>query len=64
MEASSQGGEGAVDVSLTYKPVAWNTEYLTADFNESPVTTNGGGYDGFTGDSITPTRLPHQELPL
>lgn len=53
MEASTTAGEGAVDLSLTYKPVAWNTEYLTADFNESPVTTNGGGFDGFTGDSIT-----------
>jgi hypothetical protein len=53
MEASTTAGEGAVDLSLTYKPVAWNTEYLTADFNESPVTTNGGGFDGFTGDGIT-----------
>jgi outer membrane receptor for monomeric catechols len=54
MHASTTEGEGAVDVSLTFKPVAWNTEYVTADFNQSPVTSNGGGYDGFTGDGITP----------
>jgi catecholate siderophore receptor len=53
--ATTTEGEGAVDVSLTYKPVSWNTEYATADFNQSPVTTNGGGFDSFTGDGITPT---------
>jgi catecholate siderophore receptor len=47
--------EGAVDLSATYKPVPWNTEYLTADYNESPVTTNGGGFAGFTGDVINPS---------
>lgn len=52
--ATTAEGEGAVDVSVTYKPVAWNTEYITADFNQSPVTTNGGGFDSFTGDGITP----------
>jgi hypothetical protein len=53
--ATTTEGEGAIDVSLTFKPVPWNTEYATADFNQSPVTTNGGGFDSFTGDGITPT---------
>ncbi|MGA2018799.1 MAG: hypothetical protein ABSH26_17810, partial [Opitutaceae bacterium] len=52
--ATTAEGEGAIDFSVTYKPVAWNTEYITADFNQSPVTTNGGGFDSFTGDGITP----------
>jgi len=52
--ATTAEGEGAIDFSVTYKPVAWNTEYITADFNQSPVTTNGGGFDAFTGDGITP----------
>jgi outer membrane receptor for monomeric catechols len=54
MHASTSEGEGAVDVSLTYKPMAWTTEYVTADFNQSPTTSNGGGYDGFTGDGLIP----------
>ena len=50
--ASTTQGEAAVDLSLTYKPATWNTLYATTDFNESPVTTTGGGFDGFTGDRL------------
>jgi catecholate siderophore receptor len=50
--ASTTQGEEAVDVSVTYKAEAWNTFYATVDFNESPVTTTGGGFDGFTGDRL------------
>ncbi|HEY4988462.1 MAG TPA: hypothetical protein VII09_01575, partial [Opitutaceae bacterium] len=52
--ASTVEGEGAADVSLTYKPASWNTMYATGDYNQSPVTSNGGGYAGFTGDSLVP----------
>ena len=52
--ASTTQGEEAVDLSITYKNVSWNTFYLTADFNESPVSTNGGGFAAFTGDTINP----------
>ncbi|MDB6087262.1 MAG: TonB-dependent receptor [Gammaproteobacteria bacterium] len=50
--ATTTQGEEAVDASITYKTAPWNTLYVTADFNESPVTTNGGGFAGFTGDTI------------
>jgi hypothetical protein len=50
--ATATQGEGAVDTSITYKPVPWNTLYVTADFNESPVTTNGGGFAAFTKDQL------------
>src|SRR5450631_2034050 len=50
--AAATQGEGAVDTSITYKPVPWNTLYVTADFNESPVTTNGGGFAAFTGQQL------------
>jgi catecholate siderophore receptor len=50
--ATTSQGEFAVDTSVTYKTAEWNTLYATVDFNESPVTSNGGGFDGFTGDRI------------
>jgi len=50
--ASTSQGEAAIDTSITYKAASWNTFYLTVDFNESPVTSNGGGFDGFTGDRL------------
>ena len=50
--ASVTAGEAAADLSLTYKPAEWATAYLTADFNQSPVSTNGGGFAAFTGDAI------------
>jgi outer membrane receptor for monomeric catechols len=51
-KASTTQGEAALDLSLTYKPTPWSTYYATTDFNESPVTTTGGGFDGFTGDRL------------
>ena len=51
-QAAATQGEEAVDLSITYKPVPWNTLYATANFNESPVTTTGGGFAAFTGDRI------------
>jgi catecholate siderophore receptor len=50
--ASTTQEEEAADVSVTYKPMPWETLYVTVDFNESPVTTNGGGFSAFTGDEI------------
>ena len=50
--ASTTQVEEAVDTSITYKPQTWNTFYATVDFNQSPVTTNGGGYAAFTGDTL------------
>ena len=50
--ASTNQAEEAVDTSVTYKAAPWNTFYVTVDFNESPVTSNGGGFDGFTGDRL------------
>jgi outer membrane receptor protein involved in Fe transport len=50
--ATATAGEAAVDVSVTYKTAAWNTLYVTADYNQSPVTTNGGGFAAFTGDGL------------
>ena len=51
--ATATMGEMAADLSLTYKIASWNTLYVTADFNQSPVTTTGGGYAGFTGDQLS-----------
>jgi hypothetical protein len=53
--ATTTQGEAAVDASVTYKPAPWNTLYATADFNQSPVTTNGGGFAAFTGDKLAPS---------
>jgi outer membrane receptor protein involved in Fe transport len=50
--ASTTQGEAAVDTSLTYKPASWSTLYLTVNYNQSPVTTTGGGFAAFTGDRI------------
>jgi catecholate siderophore receptor len=50
--ATATQGESAADVSITYKPLAWLTTYLTADYNQSPVSTNGGGFAAFTGNTI------------
>ena len=50
--ATATMGEAALDLSVTYKDSSWNTLYATADFNQSPVTTNGGGYAAFTGDTL------------
>jgi catecholate siderophore receptor len=50
--ASTTQVEEAVDTSITYKPQTWNTFYATVDFNQSPVTTNGGGFAAFTGDTL------------
>jgi catecholate siderophore receptor len=47
-------GEEAADTSITYKPQEWSTFYATVDFNQSPVTTNGGGFAAFTGDTLNP----------
>jgi len=44
--------EEAVDTSITYKPLPWTTFYVTVDFNQSPVTTNGGGFAAFTGNTL------------
>jgi len=44
--------EEAADTSITYKPQTWDTFYATVDFNQSPVTTNGGGFAAFTGDTL------------
>lgn len=55
--ASATQGESAADLSVTYKPMPWLTAYLTADYNQSPVTTNGGGFAAFTGNSIDPTNF-------
>jgi outer membrane receptor protein involved in Fe transport len=50
--ATASAGEFAADASLTYKPQSWNTFYATVDYNQSPVTTTGGGFAAFTGDSL------------
>jgi outer membrane receptor for Fe3+-dicitrate len=50
--ADLSAGEGAADVSVTFKPVSWDTAYATVNFNQSPVTSNGGGFAAFTGQSI------------
>jgi catecholate siderophore receptor len=50
--ATATQGESAADMSVTYKPLAWLTTYLTADYNQSPVSTNGGGFAAFTGNTI------------
>jgi catecholate siderophore receptor len=50
--ASTTQGEEAVDVSLTYKAASWNTAYATVNFNESPVTTTGGGFAAFNGAGL------------
>ncbi len=50
--ATATHGEEAVDTSLTYKAAAWNTFYLTVDYNQSPVATTGGGFSAFTGQRI------------
>jgi catecholate siderophore receptor len=50
--ATATQGEEAVDTSITYKPMPWETLYVTVDYNQSPVTTNGGGFAAFTGDQI------------
>ncbi len=50
--ATATQGETAADLSVTYKPMSWMTTYLTADYNQSPVTTTGGGFAAFTGDTI------------
>ncbi|MEJ1964658.1 MAG: TonB-dependent receptor [Gammaproteobacteria bacterium] len=44
--------EWAANISLTYKIVSWATAYATANYNESPVAENGGGYAGFSGSTI------------
>ncbi len=53
-QASTTQVEEALDTSLSYKPVEWATFYGTVDFNQSPVTTNGGGFAGFTGATLNP----------
>jgi catecholate siderophore receptor len=50
--ATATQGETAADLSITYKPLPWVTTYLTADYNQSPVTTTGGGFAAFTGNTI------------
>lgn len=50
--SSTTQGEAAADVSVTYKAASWNTFYATVNFNESPVTTTGGGFAAFTGDRL------------
>jgi outer membrane receptor for monomeric catechols len=52
VHAAATMGEAAVDASVTYKTAPWNTLYATADFNQSPVTTNGGGFAAFTGNTL------------
>ena len=47
-------GEEAADTSITYKPQESSTFYATVDFNQSPVTTNGGGFAAFTSDTLNP----------
>jgi catecholate siderophore receptor len=44
--------EWAGNLSVTYKVAPWASTYATVNYNESPVTSNGGGYDGFTGTTI------------
>jgi TonB dependent receptor/TonB-dependent Receptor Plug Domain len=53
--ATTTQGEEAVDASITYKTAPWSTLYATVDFNQSPVTTNGGGFAAFTGDRLVPS---------
>ncbi len=53
--ATATQGETAADLSITYKPLKWITTYLTADYNQSPVTSNGGGFAAFTGNTINGT---------
>ncbi len=53
-QASTTQVEEALDTSLTYKPAEWATLYGTVDFNQSPVTTNGGGFAAFTGSTLNP----------
>jgi outer membrane receptor protein involved in Fe transport len=55
--ATATQGESAADLSVTYKPLTWLTTYLTADYNQSPVSTNGGGFAAFTGNTIDPTNF-------
>jgi catecholate siderophore receptor len=50
--ATATQGETAADLSVTYKPLPWLTTYVTADYNQSPVSTNGGGFAAFTGNTI------------
>ena len=52
--ASTTQGEESVDTSITYKTASWNTLYATVDYNQSPVTTTGGGFAAFSGDRINP----------
>ena len=37
--------------------MTWLTTYLTADYNQSPVSSNGGGYAAFAGNTIDPTNF-------
>lgn len=50
--AAATEHEKAANISVSYKAAPWNTLYATASYNESPVTTNGGGYAAFTADGI------------
>ncbi|MEP7312940.1 MAG: TonB-dependent receptor [Pseudomonadota bacterium] len=43
----------AANLSVTYKFTPWLTSYATVNYNESPVSGNGGGYAGFTGTTIS-----------
>ena len=49
---TASADEYAANLSLTYKIAPWVSTYGTVNYNESPVTGNGGGYDGFTGTEI------------
>ena len=52
---STLQGLGAANASVTYKPVAWNTDYFTFNYNESAVNGNGGGFASFTGNQLLPS---------
>jgi outer membrane receptor for ferric coprogen and ferric-rhodotorulic acid len=42
----------AVNTSATYSFTPSASIYATFDYNQSPVTTNGGGFAGFTGRTL------------
>ncbi len=53
--ASTVEGLGAGNFSATYKPVPWNTNYFTFNFNQSAVTGNGGGFAALTNNTLLPS---------
>ena len=52
---STLEGLGAANASVTYKPITWNTDYFTFNYNESAVNGNGGGFASLTNNSLLST---------